>query len=312
MYLNIPRHLFAKNPTPICLNGRTIIVTGFGCDPNCEVPIRLPAYILPAISLSEGLNQSKAEVDIEIYFAENYSALLLGEGFEPFVASFTDLASGYLTAYVARFHPNVKISILRDRPISQDEWLIIDEMAEYLSKHGEKRVLQFAEHRGGWIAFKYMAAHAWYMRDPLVILRDLKPLQIDGAEKWDDVIMIGGAAEEIFYEARRVLASMGEHSDWQSHQLFTPIGRRPTYHRVDGEPMISDSPDSIEELLDVSREIHRDFVYLLADASDDKDYSIVERRGNLSSSDISRLQRGWDNLKEVTDFLRQTMTLDSS
>jgi hypothetical protein len=311
MYLNIPRHLFAKNPTPICLNGRTIIVTGFGCDPNCEVPIRLPAYILPAISLLEGLSQNKTEVDVEIYFAENYSALLLGEGFEPFVASCTDLASKYLDAYITRFHPDAKIRILRDRPIGQDEWLIIDEMAEYLSKHGGNRVQQFAENRGGRPAFKYMAAHAWYMRDPLVILRDRQPLQIDGARKWNNVIMVGGLAEEIFYEARCVLAGMGAHSDWQSHQLFTPIGRRPTYHRVDSEPILGDFPDSIEELLGVSREIHRDFVYLLADASDDKDYFIVERRGNFSSLDQSRLQKGWDNLKEVTKLISQTITLDS-
>jgi hypothetical protein len=303
MLLNIPKFLFAKDTRPVRLNGRTIIVTGFGCDPNCEVPVRLPAYIIPALALLREMADDKAKADVEFYFAENYSSLLLGQGFEPFVADFADRAIRYLEAYVANFHPNAPVRILRDRPILADEWLMIDEMASYLSQHGGDRIKQFAERRGGWEALKYMASHAWYMRDPLSALIGRRPLQVDGAENWDEVIMVGGAAEEIFYEARRVLAKMGEHSRWQSHQLFTPIGRRPTYHRVENEPILGDIPCSLEDMLSVSKEIYRDLLYLLVDASGEADFSIVERRNNLTAHDFICLRKGWNNLREVASLI---------
>ena len=303
MLLNIQKYLFAKDTCPIRLNGRTIIVTGFGCDPNCEVPVRLPAYIIPALALLREMTDDNAKADVELYFAENYSALLLGQGFEPFVADFADRAVRYLEAYVANFHPNVSVRILRDRPILAEEWLVIDEMASYLSEHGGDRVKQFAERRGGREALKYMASHAWYMRDPLSKLIGRRPLQVDGAENWDEVIMVGGAAEEIFYEARCVLARMGKHSRWRSHQLFTPIGRRPTYYRVEGEPILGDNLCTFEDFISVSKEIHRDILYLLADASGEADYSIVERRNNLTAHDSICLRKGWDNLRKVASLI---------
>lgn len=300
MYFNIDPFVFDRPNTMIDVSqGKVLISTGFGCDPTYLHNVRLLAYLVPAIEMAKGLKERGVEsVRIEYYFAQHFVAWLRGEGQR--VGLWTDTAMALLRGYLASFYPDVDTHVLRDRPLLPEEEDIIDEMACYLQKRATREVKEFANKRGGFPALRYMAAHAMYMWDPLQILAGRPSLRQGGIEAFDSVIMIGGRAEKIFYEARQTLMGFGTHSRWESRQLFTNIGRGvPCYHHTAEEPVVSrDLPKDFLDLLSgMDKNIRRDLTFLMVNSLGDGRYERVDRVGGFPSADQVSLQSGWDMVR---------------
>lgn len=276
---------------------------GFGVCRTPEINLRLPAYLIPIIHLAREVRFD----DLEIYFVPHYQARIDRVSAETLIHRMNTMVE-VLGRYIEHVHPGIapKPRFLTDRPILPGGPLesLIVKLGEILAVANDPAVAAFAEKRGGREALEYMAAHAIYMRDPLDI--DDLPEILEGATNPSGLMMmVGGPAEKIMWRARKlILDVVGRHRRWESRQLFTPVGRRPVYYRLNSEPTISDveasSADVKRLLQDTSDpDIRRDLVYLFIDCTPMRDFSLLSRWKRFLADDVSELQRGYDRLREL-------------
>lgn len=298
------QNLFKNAVSPNSNRGKVVVSTGFGSDPNLQINLRMAAYLVPAIRLFKELKLTAPSV-VEFYFAENFLASIRGETEK--AKQWTDSAIDYIGSYLNEVYPDVPVKILRDRPISANEDVVIDALANYLQKYGSKRILGFVENRGGFESLRYMASHAWYSRDPIVQLEKLPSILIGSEKDWDTIMMIGGRSEEIFHEARQLLLQMGKHDNWKSEQLFTRVGSsRPCYHSGNGDPIVGDQfPADVREFISSisDKMIRRDICYLLLDSAGEKNFARIERANNPCEDDWKVYQKGWDRLLSIVQYV---------
>ena len=263
-----------------------------------------------------------------------------------------------LETYHKRFHSGIEVEIDMEPQLEYDSAL--DRVIEYLCGIGQEvaaadqSIARFVEARGGQPALRYMVEHALYMRDPVdlrledepfresdmqvherqlsaMACRGHHPYPLPGRQEgrptlidWTGekhLVMIGGPAEKIFWRMRQgLLDRIGRHQDWQSHQLWTPVGNPPTYHLQEGEPTWDDRkdrPGRVEDMLQevcqavnpefgTRENVLRDLLILLADAGGFTQFSVLNEvrncmvRGVLPQVDegIRRvLQLGWDRIR---------------
>ena len=156
-----------------------------------------------------------------------------------------------------------------------------------------------------------MIEHLFYMRDPIILPNKKDtPILVSGMSKnQSHLIMIGGPSEKIFWKFRKdMVAHFGAHTEWASHQFFTPVGDPPTYHYFDGEPSINGHslPTSVCELLSGLKEIPNDFGKAKNVIRDYgvllQDFSLVEKFKPLNEIDLPVLENGY---KRLTQFLSE-------
>ena len=302
---------------------RIVVAQGFGVKEE-GIPLRFLAYIVPVLHLLKLLPHSATG---EFYVAHH--GVIRANGFDisrttPHVSVIKDA----VTQYSAIIHPEEgkRIRFLEDRSIENDlstQNLIASLVTtvEPLCRQEEK-IWKFIETRDGAASLNYMVEHALYMRDPLRGVNKSHWLVSKMASDMQHVIMVGcSPSEKIFHSMRQLLCKVvGIHSQWRSHQFFTPIGGKPpTYHPQPGEPLWTDRqnlPEDVEELFRTAyrnvssergerKEIIRDLLTLLLNAGQTSSFievkpsvarKIVES-GELPIDLKQTLQRGWKLLR---------------
>lgn len=256
MYLNLEKPLFERKIIEI-RRGPILISTGFNCSQG-PIPRRLAAYLIPGLWLGNMLESLGYLCEVEFYFAKHFFELLNNCSARDWLGK----AIKYLTNWIEKHWTRVPQYQFRvDRPIEGELSEVIDFLAQKLQEFTNERIKRFAEKRGGWPAWRYIAAHTLYMRDPITLPKSPPSILQNPNQQFKTIIMVGGPPEKLFWEARQyLLTHLGKHDQWESIQVFTPIGRRPTYHYLPNEPTI-DNGLGLEEINDP--DVLRDLKYLI-------------------------------------------------
>jgi hypothetical protein len=321
--------LVGKAVREMQLTDRIVVAQGFGV-PAEKLPLRLAAYVVGTMRLLQQLPNTSVT---ELYIALN--GVLRANGCEQeeggraqcFRRSADEMAK-LLRLYVDSFHPALasQVRILVDSPIGKGTE--VDCLIDRLMPHGEEiartdsSVGNFVAKRGGTEALRYMIEHTLYMRDPLAGTAHLANALVgEATTNMQHLIMIGGQAERVFHKVRLgLLAAIGSHNQWRSHQFFVKSGDTPTYHLQLGEPVWGDNslPGDVRDLLSQSRSrvdnqfgaanhVVRDTALLLADAAGENcDFQCLEgidtavAKGQAMNPRAEELlQSGWRRLRQL-------------
>jgi hypothetical protein len=317
-----PRDIVGETIRSIPVNEKVIVSVGCGVK-DSSVPLRFLAYIIPAIHL---LKQLSDKTRLEIYIALEGVLRVNGMDEAKTRANANKMAR-LVHSYVQTYHPTVaeQVDVLFDRPIQSESKLaqLIDGLTTELSRltSSEESIKKFVEARNGTKSLRYMAEHVLYMRDPLSCLIPLEDSLLVPMASTDmqHVIMVGGPAEKVFYRARTALmGQLPTHEMWKSHQLFTQIGRPPTYYPQKGEPLYGDKlPSDVAELFNsilknvsvergIQKGVLRDILVLLIDSGARNIFQQVgklsgtlRRVGKINIETAHLLQDGWDRLRTL-------------
>lgn len=262
------------------------ICTGFGVD--IDIPVRAAAYSLPVLQMGEMQHSAQTE----FYIAESFATKL--NGLNPAVTRRnTQLIQEYIKLLRLELGVNHEVWLTEKDPFETQRTGYIKEMAKILRKNGSEKLLRFADTRNGDESLAYIAAHALYMWDPHPI--DSSLFITERPNTPESLLIIGGPAEKLFYEARQLLLShIKADTSRKTEQGFTEIGRRPTYYAVDDETILNGKKIRIdyEEIMSIPNpDVLRDTLYLVISLSD-----------TLLFEDINRLKKGTINPYELDDL----------
>ncbi|NBW40820.1 hypothetical protein EBR25_07430 [bacterium] len=305
-----------------------VIAQGYGLEDG-PLPVRTLSYVVPTLRLLKELPDTTSA---EIYIATqgvlranpdfDRAAVLQNE------ANLTSL----LSHYIELVHPSLqsRVRILTDKHLEvnspTDNFIVevTQDLAQVVAS--DQSLSRFIQKKGGDNALRYVAEHAVYMRDAIQP-RPFEHLLVDEMQRdVDNVIMIGGPAEKIFYRARKLLVeAKGLNHAAQTAQLITPVGeKRPPYHFEDGEVAISDfqsrihstSPEKLLQEISTAvtneygrnHSVVRDLMVLFADAGNfsvlpDKGMVRACLSGALEAPYREALERGVSKLKNVVEKL---------
>jgi len=269
-------------------SARTVMAIGFGVNDQ-PLPLRSLAYAVPVLRL---LAEMPLATTLEIYFATQGVLRANAGANVDRINTNSALLKRALSAYIRERYPDLqdRIRLLDDAPVAPDSELerflrgLTDTLIKQSARDSEVR--DFAERRGGAPAYRYMAEHAVYMRDPI----QPKPVQFlmvpEMQPDMDCVVMVGGKAEKIFFRARQLISdALSLTPGWRSEQLFTPLGLvRPCYFMEQAEPILEELANlepSLEALIEkvrqgvkprgdipADRQVLSDLLVLLADLGD--------------------------------------------
>lgn len=156
--------------------------------------------------------------------------------------------------------------------------IFIESLIDILEECADQFIRKFALNRrnGGSIRepFRYMAEHGLYMRDPIVEDASLFLVDDPIGFNYEQIAMIGGPSEEIFYQTRMSILKMLDVTN-ANLQLFTDIGSVPPYYRRFDEPIFGELlPDDFEDFWSqLNPFLKKDYEYLLAFLSGSDDLS---------------------------------------
>lgn len=287
---------------------RVLFSTGMSADVTPGVPVRILAYLMPLLSAM----QSRENTRGQFYFADR-AQMRLGED-PAIIEDNVQLVSEYIRQFIKAFYAKTEGDVLisREREDSAERRQLVQELVDTLIQENNRAIITFAEKRikeGQTIRnpLAYMAEHALFMREPVTDDENLFLIDNPPDFDLDALAMVGGPAEEIFFNVRKIIgASRGDiQKTYDRIQLFGKIGNRPPYFKCFGEPVIEsgiDEPDVKTFLEKVSPELFKDFLYLLTALSDSKDYTIIERRKCFGEKDFASLKSGFDTLQS---FIKQ-------
>jgi hypothetical protein len=277
--------------------GFTNICTGFGVDH--EVPVRVAVYALPVLQVGEQMLAAQTEFYIAQAFATKINNLDSKK-----VAANVDLLKEYISLLRRELKVrNVPAWLEEGDPFKPERTAFLSEMVKILREKGSERIIRFADSRNGDESLAYIAAHALYMWDDLEVDTELFITQRLKAP--ESLLVVGGPAEKLFYEARQLLLSNFPNTGKRkTAQGFTEIGRRPPYYSVDGEFLINgkDRDDiGLEKITSIADpDALRDTLYLLI--------SLTE---TLTFSDISRIKKGQIKPHELDDLTAACIKLQA-
>lgn len=214
---------------------RIVIAQGYGV--ASQVPRRFLAYAVPVLRLASQLSEMTT---VEFYFATH--GVFRANGV--FYAESLLRMRNELSWFVRTYYPQLlsRVRILEDAPLSAETKQVLDVLFISAKRVAENnlQIKQFVLNRGGENAIRYMLEHLLYMRDPIMVedKPNKKLLVPEMTTDQNHVIMVGGPAEKVFWQFRQaMLNECGSHTQWESHQFFTPIGDPPTYHAYSEEPI---------------------------------------------------------------------------
>jgi len=261
------------------------LTTGFGID--SRVPARVVAYIVPLLALACKLGESKIPVEAQWYIASRF--LIQMNNFpEQLIGEQTKLLKAYIDEFRKVAFPDIKLTYLQEEnPFEEKRFHLIQEFAEILQKNATNRMKNFAGARMGIDSWRYIAAHGLYMWDPY------PPLDVDNSmylterkSPPEDLVIIGGPAEELFYECRQILLQeLGGNPPWDTQQLISRVGRRPPYIMTENDTSVLNTPRLTLEMLFgqenngyaiTDPDVRRDFLYLLVSLNPNLCYSMVK------------------------------------
>ncbi len=300
-----PKSVGRLNNLP--LDEKLVFSSGIGINPAPkEIPIRYLSYLLPLISCTQKYRNAIGQI-----YTADQAAIRLGIE-NSSVSENVRLIRNFTIGFVAEMFPDLvdKITISEeksefDNDIKELIEDTIKKLVDILMKSNDSAILKFAKNRANGdirMPLRYMAEHSLYMRDNL--FDDDRLFLIDNPDGFKDsrVVMIGGSAEEIFYQTRKtIMRALDTLNNQRNIQLFTDIGRLPPYYRkfmenVVGEEIKEDNVRVFLEKLD--KQLAYDYLMLIIACSENQDYKIIKRRKvGFTELDYQSLQNGFENLK---------------
>ncbi len=287
-----------QNPT--LGNAFTNICTGFGLD--SELPVRIGAYALPALQQAENSFLAETEFYIARAFAQNLNGL---------PTEIAERNTQLLQEYISLLRCNLNLATqpiwLREaNPYSDDRLKLLRSLAEILKANGSERITRFATSRDGDDSLTYMAAHALYMWDVLDV--DQNQFIIERSTTPKSLLMIGGPAEKIFYEARQTL--IGNYptvSDRKATQGFSEIGRRPPYYPIENELIFGFRQQlELKDVLAIANpDVLRDTLFLLISLSEGLNFADISKikKGKLTPDEQADLESSCIRLQKILSQL---------
>ena len=276
--------------------------TGVGINQVEETPVRLATYLLPMIAFLQKHKNSLGQ----LYFADQ-AAIKLGQNSE-IVKRNTDAIERFINAFLIEFFEDVKDDFVishEKNDKNPERQNLLNELISILKQSGDTSILNFANKRINGsksidTPLGYIAEHSLFMRDPITENDDL--FLIDNPKQIDLLVMIGGPAEKLFCKARNIICEAREkiEKDFERKQVITDIGRRPPYYRFANEPILEEnlSEECVQTFLKgLNKELVKDYIFLLASLSKEKDFTIIKRRKKLNQGDLEILQNGYESLR---------------
>jgi len=255
--------------------GYTNICCGLGVDK--DVPVRVAAYVVPVLQLSEQFPSA----EIELYTATKFSARLNGLN-----RTDAERNAAVIKEYFNLIQDRLRVTrspvgLGELDPFTANRLSLLNDWTRLLKNLAPTKVLDFANRRSGDDSLRYMGAHVLYMWDRVDISPDL--FITDRRKAPESLLMVGGPAEKIFYDARRTICdALPIDYTRLTDQVFTEIGRKPPYIPIADEPTIlsgkKGSRISYENLVGFpDPDVRRDALYLLASLSEALTFSDVEQ-----------------------------------
>jgi|GEM_PF-2899497 len=266
----------------------TNICTGFGVDH--EIPVRIAVYALPVLQMGEKFLRAQTE----FYVAKAFATKLNGLD-----ANKVQVNIALIKEYIKLFKTELSVVNspvwLDERdPFEVQRYALIKELAKILREHGSERIIRFADSRNGDESLAYIASHALYMWDTLDVDEDKFIIERDASPQ--SLLMVGGPAEKLFFEARQLLLShFPTVSTRSTVQGFTELGRRPPYYAVDSEMIVNGRNNlriGFEEIMSIAD----------PDALRDSLYLIISLSETLTFDDIPRVKKGQIKPQELEDM----------
>lgn len=280
-----PKSIGRLNNLP--LDEKLVFSSGIGINPVLkEIPVRYLSYLLPIISCIQKYRNAIGQIYIADQAAIRFGiedSIVVGN-----VKLIRELTIGFITEMFPDLIGQISVSKERnecDNGTKKRREDLITQLVDILLQSNDTAILKFARNRANGdirAPLRYMAEHSLYMRDKL--FDDNRLFLIDNPDGLEDarVVMIGGPAEEIFYQARRTLMrTLNTLNSQKNVQLFTDIGRLPPYYRkfmenIVGTKMQDDDVSIFLEKLD--KQLQYDYLMLIITCSGNPDYDIIKRR----------------------------------
>jgi hypothetical protein len=251
-----------------------ILTTGFGIHRSLQIPVRLPALLLPALRIMERFHEVGLPVPTYIAYQATEFISETNEFQLKETKKCAEQMEAYLRGYIDRFHTKIAANVILrfNEPYSEAIRTDIEEtigiIRECIGEHAHLREmlqkLQICEqkHSNGTNKFgNYAAANALYSG-----AIGGYPFADDLPTNLKAILPIGGNAEKPFFAITPVLA---DRSGATVIPLLTPLGARPTYYPY---PALGD-PTSIDDYKNMAKAplkdgpLRTDFAALHADGA---------------------------------------------
>ena len=233
-----------------------------------RIPFRGLVYLLPVMKLCEELENTDANIDVNIEFLfMNQSAIILNS-FDPDKTNKTAIQFIEIAKkYIDEFHPKMadKVGFYIDRTYTsaimdtKEYKMILNALEKALTQNPNiaQKLNEMGEKRNSAInSSKYAALHTFtqdgYVDPKVATMHEF--FSKKKIEEADYIISIGAAPEEKFYKIRKFVEDKIKHVDFfkpkKSIQYIANVNVPPYYVLPEGELLMEDGLENPQIILD--------------------------------------------------------------